>query len=135
MGFKIEDYHAAVKWRDAAKADGWTSEPTYKTESEERACRLRKDGFVAHILTRTPEPKPWNTNPKHEGGVYLWGPDGLCIETPREYDFGAILAGLNKCGECKKDGVPTQRVGFAGRCCESCLPAARKKHEYPGWTN
>lgn len=39
-------------YRDAAVADGWSIEATYKEETFDRAARLRKDGFLMSILTR-----------------------------------------------------------------------------------
>lgn len=41
------------------------------------------------------------------------------------------------CPICGKRVGPMNlhRVGFAGCCCEECLPAAQKEYEYPGWYN
>lgn len=132
-------YKRAVAWRDAALADGWTSKPTYgEHEAEERASTLTREGFLATIITRTPDPKglqPWNSHPKHEGGVNVWGPDKLAIGPGQFYFWKYLLEGLRKCAMCKSLDVDTERVGFAGRVCASCLPVAKKKHEYPGWTN
>lgn len=41
-------------WREAAIADGWSAEPTYKTEPIERAMRLKRDGYVVQTITRAP---------------------------------------------------------------------------------
>ncbi len=136
MAFAEDGYKRAVAWRDAALADGWLSTATYgESEAEDRASTLTRDGFKASIITRTPEPKPWNPNPKHEGCVTVWGPDRLDVRPGQTYDWEYIKAGLRHCGECNADDVDTARVAFANRVCVPCLPEARKKYEKPGWTN
>ncbi len=135
MSYGEAAYKRAVAWRDAALADGWTSKPTYDKEAEERASTLTKDNFEAQLITRTPEPKPWNSHPKHEGNVNIWGPDHLAIDITLLYDWQYIVTGLRRCLNCKTENVETQRVSFAGRVCRICLPAMQKKHEYPGWAN
>ena len=69
-----------------------------------------------------------------QGSVHVWGADGMAIKVGRVYSWEEIQAGLTMCNECGAHG-PTFRFSFAGRCCATCLPAMRKKHEYPGWTN
>jgi len=127
-----ELYQQAGVFRDAAAADGWEIEPTYGTESVDRAASLTKDDFVMRVLSRTHEEgSKW----KYQAEVYIWGPDGLAINPPNKYDFEAIKEKVESCGYCNAKGVPTQRVGFAGRSCETCLPEQKKIQEYPGWTN
>ncbi len=118
-------------WRDAAIADGWEHKPTYNSEAESRACSLSKDGFKASMLTRRNEPgsKKW----LFEANVHVWGPDGMCVQVDFPYSFESIIAGVNKCGNCNREGVKTHLAGFAGRFCAECLPLAKKKLEYPGW--
>jgi hypothetical protein len=125
-----EEYKAAVLFREAAIKDGWNHEPTFPTEPESRHATLERDGFKCHILTRR------NVGSfRYRAEVSIWGPDGLAITPPKVYDWDKIKAGIKRCNYCKKDNVPTQRVGFTGRCCDKCLPSIQKKVEYPGWTN
>jgi len=129
------DLDAVIAWRDAAIADGWSHRPTYgKSESEDRACTMEKNGYKAMVLTRTPiegKPSKW----KAEAEVNIWGPDGLAIKPPNVYDWEAIQSAVATCGYCGAHPVKTERVGFAGRCCETCLPTMRAKIEVPGWAN
>lgn len=122
---------AAEAYRDAAVADGWSKRPTYESESIDRACTLNRDGFIMQVLTRdnSEKKRKW----KHEAQISIWGPDGLAIPPPAEYDFAKIKALTRHCMYCKTDDVDTERVGFAGRCCAKCLPDQRKKIERPGW--
>jgi hypothetical protein len=126
-----EDLERVRQFRDAAVADGWAIAPTYgEHESVDRAAKLHKDGFTMMILTRSPASGPkW----KYEAQVSLWGPDGMGILVPEQYDWSAIQDAIHLCGNCKKRVEKTHRYSFAGRCCEECLPEMRKKHEYPGW--
>ena len=116
--------------RDDAIADGWSSMPTYQNESIDRACKLSRDGWTAQVLTReNKQGAKW----KFEAAVNVWGPDGLACNVPMKYSFEELSKNLSVCSHCKKEGVETHRVGFAGRVCSSCLPEQRKKIEYPGW--
>ena len=136
FGFTNDDakFQAVADWFDAAIADGWLAEQTYKHEPLERAARLRRDGFTAQILRRSEangrKPGKW----KYEAMVSLWGPDRLAINPPFPYDMTAIIAGLRTCNACGATDVETQRYSFAGRCCAECRPEMARKHEYPGWT-
>jgi hypothetical protein len=123
---------AAEAFRDAAADDGWSINPTYGSEGIERASKLEREGFKMLILTRDNSDKKGNW--KHEAKVSIWGPDGLAIKPPETYDFAEIKARTRRCLYCKAENVDTQRVGFAGRCCEKCLPEQRAKIETPGWT-
>jgi len=118
----------AQQFRDDAVADGWNIAPTYETEAVDRAAKLRRDGYVMMVLTRTKLGK-W----AFEAQVNIWGPDGLAINPPEFYDFAEIESRTRICSYCKKTDVETQRVGFAGRCCADCLPDMRKRIETPGW--
>lgn len=117
---------AAIAWRDAAIADGWSAHATYRNESFDRVSSLEHtDGYKAMILTRTndkPGPK-W----KFQAEVNVWGPDGLVIKPPAQYDMAAIRASVETCHYCGKTGGKTERVGFAGRACATCQPAEEKK--------
>jgi len=139
------EYDRVVAYRDAAIADGWHHEATYGSESEERACRLRRDGWQMQILTRSrgnyiPDPK-WPNHPSphgkyaYEAQVSVWGPDGMDVRPGAIYDWESLKAKLRICPNCGAKDVETERVGFAGRCCAKCLPEQRKQVEYPGWTN
>lgn len=124
-------YDAAVKFRDDAVDDGWEIKPTYKTEDVNSAASLSRDGFSMMVLARDKGAGKW----KYEAKVSIWGPDKLAIRAPAKYDYNKITSGLRKCTECGAEDVDCKRVGFAGRCCAPCLPKAKKKYEYPGWTN
>lgn len=117
----------AIAWREAAVADGWTAEPTYKHEPYERASRHTKEGFICTILARV------NDGGLHEASVSIWGPDRLVVKAPIVYDWQTIKDGLRRCGYCHATDVDTERVSFAGRCCAKCRPAVSAKLEQPGW--
>ncbi|HCE07501.1 MAG TPA: hypothetical protein DEQ40_02660 [Oxalobacteraceae bacterium] len=119
----------ALAWRAAALRDGWSSHPTYQCEPEQRAFSLNRNGFHVQGLAR-----PSTKDTGGSGEITCWGPDGLHIAVGEIYDWAAIRAGMTTCAYCHKIGVPTERVGFAGRCCAGCLPDMRKVIETPGWT-
>ncbi len=124
-------------WREAAITDGWSPDPIYTQESEDRAMRLTKDGWIAHASARPSRPDPFDkrrTMPA-QADITVWGPDQLQIhpEVPVPYSWNRMNALLRRCAYCKTEDVETKRVGFAGRCCLKCLPAMRKKIEFPGW--
>jgi len=110
---------AAIAWKDAAVADEWECTKLYNTEPITRACTLSRDGFNASILLREGGIGP---KYKYQVSINIWGPDSLCIIPPRTYDWTAIQAGLTTCNYCRKTGVPTERVAFAGRACKECAP-------------
>lgn len=122
---------AANAYREAAIADGWSCTATYGNEPVERAASLVKGGFKMGILARDRrgEPSKW----KAEVSIDIWGPDGLVVKPPDEYDWAKIQAGVRTCNSCGATNVDTQRYSFAGRCCAKCLPEMRRKHERPGW--
>lgn len=124
-----------IDWRAAAIADGWELKPTYGYEDVSRAASLERDGFKAMVLTRDPAPatKHLAECRRHEYTLNIWGPDGLAIAASYPYSWEKIQAGTLKCMDCGKTVDKTQRVGFAGRVCAACLPAAKKRDEYPGW--
>jgi hypothetical protein len=123
-------YQAAIAFREAAIADGWDAKPTYgASEPMESACTLEREGFKCSVLARVKPPGRY----KYEAGVSIWGPDRLCIRAPKVYDWAIISGSLRKCGYCHATDVETERVGFAGRCCQACLPRVQKQVETPGW--
>lgn len=133
FGFTNDDarFAAATAWREAAIADGWDAKPSYASEAMDRMCKLERDGFVVRVASRTQMGK-W----KYQADVCGWAPDGLQIRLPTVYtDFELIKQQVRHCSDCNKDDVDTFRVSFAGRVCASCLPAAQKAREYPGWSN
>jgi hypothetical protein len=118
------DLDVVIAWRDAAIADGWDHEATYApTEGEDRACRLRRDGYVAQVISRAGDAGKW----KAQASVSLWGPDGMSIRPPKTYDWDAIRRGVETCHYCKAFPVKTERVAFAGRGCVTCAPKERVK--------
>lgn len=125
-------WDAAIAFRDAAIADGWTAEPYFPNESFDQASRLSRDGFICSILTRDKR-ETVGTKWKFQAKVNIWAPDGLAIAVPMVYDSAVILSSQRRCQYCKAEDVDTQRVGFAGRCCANCLPEKRKQIERPGW--
>jgi hypothetical protein len=138
MDFGFTNDDARLRWaqeyRDAAAADGWSKRATYgSSEDIDRAASLSRDGFAMSVLTRDNSAKgaKW----KHEASIHIWGPDGMAIDPPEKYDFDEIVARTRRCMYCKAEDVDTKRVGFAGRCCEKCLPEMRARIEAPGWNN
>ena len=127
------EYDAVVAFRDAALADGWSIEPTYKNgEAAESYGTLFRDGFTMHAKARVKDVgEKWS----YEAEIVLWGPDGLCIPTPRVYSMDTLIKSLRVCPKCKTEDVETVRYSFAGRCCKACLPEMQRKQEYPGWTS
>lgn len=124
-------FDAVVAWRDAAIADGWSVEPYFPNhEPVSSASKLRREGYIASILTREKVNSKW----KFECQMSVWGPDGLAIKVPVVYDWQKISTSQRRCNYCKAEDVETHQVGFAGRACAACLPAQRKRQEYPGWT-
>lgn len=118
------DLDAVIAWRDAAVADGWDHKPTYSSEAEERAATLNREGYVAHILTRSrSHTGKWLAEAK----VSVWGPDGLAIRVPTVYDWSQIKSAVEKCHYCGAQPVKTKRVGFAGRACITCAPIEEGK--------
>jgi hypothetical protein len=124
-----------VAWRAAAIADGWEHTATYGLEPIERACRLKREGFLVSILTR----EPWEGNKSipatksTEYSINAWGPDGLSLKITALYSFEDLKRNLLLCGECGKYSVSTSRVAFVNRVCPKCIVAARKKYETKGW--
>lgn len=111
-----------LAFRDAAMADGWSSEPTYAHEDEMRAFRLRRDGFLLQCLAR-----PEDKDSVGVGTINGWGPDGMAIDVGETYDWDAIKRSAETCQYCKAFPVKTERVAFAGRACQTCGPIERAK--------
>ena len=127
-----EEYQNVVKFREDAIADGWIAKPTYEHEPLESHATLEKEDFLMMLKARVKKEGKW----KYEAEVTIWGLDGLVIEGfTSVYDWKEIKKGLKRCNYCHKTDVETQRVGFAGRCCEECLSVQQKRFEFPGWTN
>lgn len=59
------------------------------------------------------------------------------LNTPLADIIKAAKTAIGKCPVCGKAVPYTEqhRFGFAGRCCEDCLPEMKRQHEYPGWYN
>lgn len=119
---------AALAWREAAIADGWTSKPTYGHESELTAFTLERDGFKIQGIARPCEPGTVGS-----AELSCWGPDRLAIPVGETYDWEAIKSAVETCGYCSAHPVKTKRVGFAGRCCDACYPEMQRRIETPGW--
>jgi hypothetical protein len=128
-------FDKVVAFRDAAIADSWNIEQTYKDQKHckgepvESASTLTRENFKMMILTRTENIGKW----KYEVEITIWGDDELQIKRPEEYDWEKIKEGKKICDNCNVKNVKTFRYSFAGRCCEKCLPAMRAKYEHPGW--
>ena len=136
FGFRSPSLAAAAlagvrQWRSDAIAGGWDHRPTYgESEPEERAMRLTgPDGWTAQTIARS------NERGGAEASIHVWGPDGLAVDVPPFFDMRVLTAALRRCSRCKAENVETQRVGFAGRVCASCITDARKEVETPGWNN
>lgn len=127
---RLEHVRLATEWRLAAEADGWVFSPTYVSEPVEHAFRGTREGFTIQGLAR-----PGSDRAGPCGSIHIWGPDGLHVETPPEYNMDKIRANVRVCQYCKAQDVDTVRVGFAGRCCHTCLPTVRPRVETPGWNN
>ena len=122
---------AALAWRDAAIADGWTCRPTYDCESVDTAFSLEHpEGWKASGTAR-----PGDARTLNSAEVSVWGPDGLAMPSGRTYDMAALRAGLRACAFCDATDVDTTRIGFAGRCCNVCLPEMAASIERSGWTS
>lgn len=116
------------EWRTAAEADGWEFRPTYASEPVEHAFRGERDGFTIQGIAR-----PGDARHPPSASIHIWGPDSLAVRPPLTYDMDAIRRGARTCGYCGAEDVETARVGFAGRCCRTCLPVVRPQIERPGW--
>lgn len=124
----VKYFDAANEFIRAAVEDGWELSQTYPSECAQRACHLYKDGFVISAITRKDTGK-W----KYQVSLHAWAPDKLAIDLPTVYDPETFTKGQFICNLCKKELEKTQRYSFAGRCCEECLPQAKKQYEQPGW--
>lgn len=124
-------FDGIVAFRDAAIADGWHAEATYQTESFDRAAHLTRDGYTIQIITRDNEGKSYKY--RYNCSVNIWGPDGLSITAPAEYDFDKIEVGAKTCLLCGKVADEVFRYNFAGKACADCIEKAREETEKPGW--
>lgn len=123
-----DEVHA---WIKAAITDGWILSKTYESEDLNRSGTLNKNKWKATYVTRVDKTQD------RRGYVRLtvWGPDNLTVILKGAiYNWQELQDGLHTCNYCKRNNVSVQRVSFAGRCCETCLPRQRKISEYPGWT-
>lgn len=121
-----KQYDEAIAFRDALRGDGWTCSQRDKTD--DTYTSHSKSGFAVQVVSRAKAGK-W----KYEAQVSAWAPDGMSLRVPTVYDFSKLAAGIRHCNRCHADDVETHRFSFAGRCCEKCLPEARRVAEYPGW--
>jgi len=70
------------------------------------------------------------------GNVMVWLEDGLQIAVPTTYtSVKELVHRKNMCMECLDMNVETQRVGFAGRYCNTCATELRPKIEERGWAD
>jgi hypothetical protein len=112
-------------WREAAEQDGWEFEPTYQHESRDTHATAKREGWTIMVNARN----------ERNASLGVWAPDGSGVVAPTIYSMDTLEAGRFRCDICEAEGVETHRVGFANRSCRPCLPAARRKWEFPGWTN
>lgn len=126
---------AVYDFIDGAVADGWSIKPTYpNSEPVNRSATLEREGYKMLAVSRDNSLKDvgkW----KFEAHISIWCPKGIAIEVPPYYNWEAIVANTRKCSRCQKTDVDTFVVGFANRSCADCLPAEKKRLEYPGWCN
>lgn len=126
----------ADAFREAAIADGWECKPGInKDEPITSNAVLERDGFIMHITARDDQSgRYYGPRWRYQVGIDIWGPDGLVIKPPDEYNWEKIKAGVTTCNLCGKTEVATERYSFAGRSCADCLPKAQAEFERPGWT-
>lgn len=129
-----EEKEVMLTWKAAAIADGWSDEPLYGSEGVERACKLRRDGFVAHVLTREPREagKGHMAQRQAEYKVTVWGPDDLVVGIHHPYSMAALQRALRCCSACGAEG-DTVRLAFADRVCPPCREKLKGEAERPGW--
>lgn len=111
---------------DFWEVDSYTNKTISLRRPERLGERRHKDGHYWRLLAYN------GTKPE----MTIWGPDGLILTPiPPVYSMDALHALTRRCQFCGAQDVSTQRVGFAARSCSSCLPAARKELEKPGWAD
>ncbi len=123
----MKTVETARKFVEDAIADGWSHEPIYKLEDEQRACMLKRDGFLVMVLSRDDK----------SSSIAAWGPPkGLSIRLSSWVypGFAWFLTATRRCNICEAEDVDTFRYSFAGRACSKCVTAARAEFEKPGWT-
>jgi len=119
------------QWREDAIADGWSHAPLYPGHKPENsAAKLTYRGWTAQVFN-SPERPGWKT----QRCIAVWDDKGIAVVVPTTYSWESLQQALTVCMFCSATGVHTQRVSFAGRCCDLCLPEQRKRLEYPGWYN
>jgi len=131
--------------------------PIFKEASEQGNCKIIKDNSSSppsiEILVELPDigndaygifimphkDSNWVYVAKEfSGDIRSWLNVGeYSTEDSLQTVIGKALTELGICPVCGKN-VPfseQSQYSFAGRCCKDCLPAMKKKHEYPGWYN
>jgi len=101
------------------REDGW--------KAWELGCKLTKNEWVIIF------DKPFTLWGPARLQITCWGPDELRIKVPPKYSREGFAAALKVCLYCDAADTHTRAVGLDGRCCDKCLPAQKKRQEYPGW--
>ena len=105
-------------WVTAAIVDGWTFEPTYKSEPAGRAVTLDKGDWKAMAVTREPLE---GANRYPDASLIVWGPGEISVRHTFPYDWDKLVENLQVCSFCKKTFVgEPYRVMFADRACQTC---------------
>jgi len=112
------------QWIEACLADGWESKKIYPSNKNSESVKMTKAGFMLDIFG----------DDSLMSGMYAWGPDGLTLALPEDYDWPTIQSAVNICSKCGKIG-PTVRLAFANRVCAECREKLKAEYEYPGWDN
>lgn len=124
------------QWIRDAVADGWEIKPTYEREGMNTACTLDREGWRVMSCRRPPGHGVGQfKNKRGNISISMWGPDGVSVNIEFPYNWERLQQLLTRCEFCGREGLETERVGFANRSCKECLPAARKQIETPGWTS
>jgi hypothetical protein len=129
---KVNDFNLDPEFKDKVKkfiqdaiSDNWIPEPTYNNEDISKAVSLSKNGFEIMSIMR---------GDSHYS-IHAWCPKGISLEVTFPYSFQQLQDNINLCGECHQIKENIQRVAFANRVCNDCLNSAKKKYEFPGWSN
>lgn len=111
----------AIKWCDAAIADGWVLSPTYKLESVDTAFTLKKGGWYVIGIARMADKL------LGQGEIAAWSPDGTAVPAPLEYNMADLEREAQTCQFCGLYPTKLFRVAFASGACAECQPKEQAK--------
>jgi len=113
-------------YQQALIADGWEPSAIYADQYDpEKTARFKRAGFTITFYRRADSLSE---------SVAAWGPDGLAVDLPPEYDWAQLQANCKICSNCGRRG-DTVRLGFANRVCPTCRATIGDQVEYPGWND